>query len=440
MRFSRWLLGGFIVLSCVVRAEELKGLPAGGDGAPDGSGESWQLLVAQTPLLEAANELEGLLKAVRPVPQADERPAGYSTIELDVESRTVLLYWKEGESVPAEVSTRLDTLRERGIDVRLRSSAFSAADLERLRDRLLELMLATASEVFVSVGPTPAGSGLTLEVLELTTEVVNAVGQVNSEMESVSAMGRGQYITTKIRPHRFVELQLPTATRENDFPGYWGGSRLIFPGGTGCSSGFAVGSAYGRYLLTAEHCLATVPPVLPRLVYNGGVPIGTAEGPNEELDTARVSVVDAWPRIFDGPLGGEFSKPVVGRSGNFVGAWLCTSGAYSGVRCNIKITAVQEVNGNNRGHAVRELVRAYEVNYASAAGVGDSGGPVFSLSSDPSKVIAHGTISFGDVKYFPAPCTGVIWSNGMERLCSSIFLFTEINNALDHHGVWLATE
>jgi hypothetical protein len=110
--------------------------------------------------------------------------------------------------------------------------------------------------------------------------------------------------------------------------------------------------------------------------------------------------------IYDGRVGtGEFSKPVAGASHSYVGDWLCTSSGYSGAVCNIRVTATNASSWTNEGPKV-ELVRAEQIDHIAPVGQGDSGGPVFSLTADYSKVIAKGIITSADSSAVTT-CTGV---------------------------------
>lgn len=84
----------------------------------------------------------------------------------------------------------------------------------------------------------------------------------------------------------------------------------------------------------------------------------------------------------------------MGRAANNLGEYVCTSGSFSGVRCNIKIVDDSQTVTIS-GHSVPYIVEAYRMDGTAATGEGDSGGPVFALSSNPAKVIARGTISAG---------------------------------------------
>jgi hypothetical protein len=71
----------------------------------------------------------------------------------------------------------------------------------------------------------------------------------------------------------------------------------------------------------------------------------------------------------------------------------------------------------------------------SAAGPGDSGGPVFELPNpDDGWAIAKGLISGGEPRTTPAPCTGV-----PRNRCSSTLYYADMTQTLAYYGATLLT-
>ena len=197
-----------------------------------------------------------------------------------------------------------------------------------------------------------------------------------------------------------------------------------------CSTGFAIAIGGVSKMLSAGHCGANG-----GSAYDGGGQyMGTISGDTNAYDTLYINTSSAG-RIYDGGVGtGEFSKPVVGASHSYVGDWLCTSGAYSGARCNEQVIAVNVTIWV--GYYIYGMVRAEQVNHTNAVGNGDSGGPVFSLSADPNKVIAKGTVSAIDTSTSVA-CTGIPTGNG--RTCAWRFYYADVVNSLNRYGAAIVT-
>jgi secreted trypsin-like serine protease len=86
------------------------------------------------------------------------------------------------------------------------------------------------------------------------------------------------------------------------------------------------------------------------------------------------------------------------------------------------------------GYFITE-VYAQRTDGTTAAGQGDSGGPVYAQTSNPYEIVAKGIISAGDGAS-PVPCAGDA-SNGRE--CFSSIYWISINNALSDFGATLNT-
>jgi hypothetical protein len=167
--------------------------------------------------------------------------------------------------------------------------------------------------------------------------------------------------------------------------------------------------------------------------------MGTVSGDNNSYDRLYINT-SSEGRIYDGGVGtGEFSKPVVGASHSFVGDYLCTSGAHSGARCGIQVKTInQTVYFPDFNYYIYQLVRAEQLNHTNAGGNGDSGGPVFSLSADPNKVIAKGTLTGGDLTNTQVSCTGIPTSS--TRHCAWRIWYVDVVNSLSAYGASIITD
>jgi hypothetical protein len=151
-------------------------------------------------------------------------------------------------------------------------------------------------------------------------------------------------------------------------------------------------------------------------------------------------VSSAGGRIYDGGVGyGEYSKAVKGWGDAYVGLYLCTSGAYSGARCDIQVVSSDTWYYDWIGIQYVFMVRAEQISHLNAVGEGDSGGHVFSLINGGADTWARGIISAGDLDGAPATCSGVLNTNGTNRRCSWVLYYGLIRRALDLQGMWLIT-
>jgi hypothetical protein len=350
-------------------------------GAPaDGlsSDEVGEAMRNQGSVLDAAEELD---RAV-----AETRLTGLGGIQVSVLDREVNLYWN-GE-LPADaleaIERRLDDL---GSDVGLRvlPARYTQQTLQEEAAQFRNNPQAYPGVHRVTV--LPDGSGL----------------EVGVSSADAGEQARSSFIVD-IRV--VVEEGFdPWFSRRNDIPPYWGGAVVSSTTGGPCSSGFAAWRrkawleplsgprppGYDSHMLTAEHCGGAGA----TWTDGGGDSMGPSERVDRSLDSVSIRTTSA-PRIYDGGAqpGTEFSKPVVALGRNWPGAWVCTSGAATGVHCDIQIIST-ETTLNWGDHTSYRVAIGEQVSKRAAGGKGDSGGPVFMLTPDFSGVIGVGIINGG---------------------------------------------
>jgi hypothetical protein len=382
---------------------------------PDGF-ESWQEVWSmQERLNSAADEISSAARAAG--------GDGLAGIVADPEERAVRLYWHGAMPDAVEV-----TVAEADVPVRTFAARYGAEELAAQARRLVEDG-DTGSPRITSAAPMFDGSGI-----EITVDGPAAAGYRHPAVQALTTRnGAGPRVQVRSAP------ALDQTSRWNDNVPFYGGAAIQFSSGSGCSTGFAVRRltlgfiphSYG--LLTAGHCGSTGD----RAVNGNNISMGLVTDDYDSRDIMIVGNVLDLPlvggRMYDGGVHtGEFTKPVKGTMSSHVGNFVCTSGAYSGARCNIKVTHVNQAATNERGQVVWPLVRAAEQSGQNAAGEGDSGGPVFGLSgSQNENVIAAGTIVGGMDQ---VPCTGIT-----DRACYSTMYYADIIGALDHFDTHIVT-
>ncbi|MGW7201748.1 S1 family peptidase [Streptomyces chryseus] len=215
------------------------------------------------------------------------------------------------------------------------------------------------------------------------------------------------------------------------YSGRWGGESP-FEGGieiNGCSAAFggvkvdANGSIADKPV-TAAHCFLGPAggAVYTGNANTGRVYVGRVEEINRTLDSVIIAIDPAssyaW-RMWDGGVrdGTEYTKPVAGTAAPRSGAYVCTSGAWSGVHCDIKITKTGTTLDWGT-HVSTRVAIADQIHGQIAAGSGDSGGPVFMLTSNFSQVLATGVVIGGDT-HRSTSCTY------LSTRCSSRLYFTD---------------
>jgi hypothetical protein len=371
------------VLLTPVAAQARPELP--GAGAAPGGFASWADLMKMQNRLNAAAERIVATSAT-----------GYAGIVAAPENRELRVYWKG--TPPAGAASLIQQLRG-SVPVKVLPAAYSQSEL------LGEAARVIRSPGVSAVSPNADGSGLTVSMRPGLTALALPATSVRVVRQDGFAPG--------------------LASRGNDFAPYWGGARW-----NGCSTGFAIWVGGVTKMLSAGHCADNGNNAFD----GGGDFMGTVSGDNNSLDRLYINTSSAG-RIYDGGVGtGEFSKPVVGAAHSFVGNWACDSGAYSGARCNIQVKAVNQTV--NVGYLIFQLVMAEQVDHTNAIGNGDSGGPAFSLSADPNKVIAMGTNTAIDLST-EVPCTGVPTGGG--RHCAWRFWYVDVVNSLSAYGASIVT-
>lgn len=363
-----------------------------GAGTPPGGFASWaELMRVQAQLDAVADRVSGL------------RDSGLGGVEVSAETRQLRVHWKG--AVPAELR-KLGSSMPSGTTMSIRPAAHSLGELAAAATRISELTdVASVS---------PAADGSRVEVsLNRKRATSDSQTKVRGKAGAV-AVG-------------FLAQSEPALaySRGNDSPPYWGGARW-----NGCSTGFAIWVGGASKMLSAGHCAANG-----SAAYDGGGDyMGTVSGDSDAYDRLYINTSSAG-RIYDGGVGsGEFSKPVTGAAHSYVGDWLCDSGAYSGARCGIQVKAVNVTI--YVGYYIYQTVRAEKVDLTAAIGNGDSGGPVFSLSADPNRVIAKGTNTAIDLGT-QAPCTGIPESS--TRRCAWRFYYVDVVNSLNAYGASIIT-
>jgi hypothetical protein len=347
----------------------------------------------QAKLLPLANRLE----------EAASGKGGLAGISLDVPAGVVNLYWKG--KVPKVVQVAAEKAPE-DTRVKIHRANHAAEELRANAKRILEKWGLSSGGPVHRITPLPDGSGL-------------EAGLVSSPATSKQPVVSDPWVV------RTTTEEVPAL-----YDGRWGGDSP-FEGGIGiggCSVSFSGNRYWSPRLVTAAHCFDNVGDP----VYTGNLRVGHVEEIDRRLDSAVISV-DApstvYPAIWDGGVkdGTEYTKPVVGAQAPRVGALVCTSGAYSGAHCDIKIknTGTTLDWGTHKSYSVSI---ADQLDGHIAAGSGDSGGPVFMLTGDYSATLATGVIIGGDAQR-SVPCTYY------SKQCSSRLFFTDFTKVKSRWGL-----
>jgi len=389
------IAAGFHYTVALRRVPNLAADATAGDlpgGPPPGGFSSWAELMQVQAALDA---------------QADAVTAlggGLGGIVVDPEARRLTVSWKG--AVPARLGDLAATMPV-GTVLQIRPAAYSRTEL---LDAVTHL---TALPEVNSAGPEADGSGVSVGR--------RAGGEaVRASVAAKVAAAAG------VTVHEVTAGPLDLFGRSHATPPYYGGA--AWWGRFECSTGFAFYLDGRRKMLTAGHCAENGDSA----VAGNGAVMGTVERKDAAHDRLLIDTPEGsggW--IWDGGVaemgGTEFTKPVIGAAHSYTGDYVCSSGALSGAQCNIKVTGTDISWKTPDGNTVVQLVKAEQQDHRAAIGNGDSGGPVFSLSRDPNKVIAKGTITGSD-DGDQASCQGVPGDN--TRRCQWRFLYVSVGYSL----------
>ncbi|MFD7324185.1 hypothetical protein ACFV9D_24295 [Streptomyces sp. NPDC059875] len=189
-------------------------------------------------------------------------------------------------------------------------------------------------------------------------------------------------------------------------------------------------------MLTAAHCGMDG-----EFKARTGERIGDAILKRRDLDITVIGVDGAvGGYYYDGPWNTDNGKHVVGWNTNYIGDYVCTSGAMSGVHCNNKVSSIEDSIIQDDGTKVGPVVFAQRTNLQDVShSKGDSGGPVVT-SPDGTygfDMEARGIISVGRGE--PVVCIPNETVDPTVR-CFGTVGYIPMGTIINTFGIRLATE
>ncbi|MGC4793205.1 hypothetical protein ACLQ3H_03725 [Micromonospora saelicesensis] len=326
--------------------------------------------------------------------------SGFGAAVADPEKRHATIYWKG--QVPQAIQTLIDG-QSRIVPINVLPAKYT--EQEMLRDSKL---LAKRQDV-AQVGPSPDAQGVQVKL------------HPGTAVPTTSSLRASTGIASDILFRGFAGKRA-MVTRQNDSTPYYAGARTNLNRLGNCTTSFTVNHGGRTKLLYAAHCGTTV-------TDGANDAMGAVTNRNTTRDISLIDVRGS-ARVWDGPWNeSSYTKAVQGATFSNVGNTLCTSGSFSGIRCGIKVTANNQYSG---GYG--PLVYAQKTDHGSAAGGGDSGGPVFQLPSpNNGKVIAKGIILATHLNA-SAPCVGAATHS-----CAWEFDYADVTQTMSFLGATIAT-
>ncbi|HEU4408213.1 MAG TPA: ricin-type beta-trefoil lectin domain protein [Polyangiaceae bacterium] len=373
------------------------------DARPPAGFASWaELMRLQSQLNDAATRIQ---QAAEASPRN-----GYAGVIAAPENQELIVYWQG--VVPPDVQAVIDEQKAL-VPVRVVSARYTQSQL------LAEVQRLAANPDFGEVGPRIDGSGV-----EVRWAKGRSAAPDIAATDLLASASVAVFVTSadgEVAPTLFDCADGASYCREDDTPAYWAGARTEV-----CTVGWAINWNGSSRLLTAGHCANNGDMVRD----GGGDNMATVFNDNDSRDTQMIGA-SGGARMWDGGWqNSTFTKPVVGATPSNVGNWICTSGSRTGARCHIQVKAT-----NVSFAGTFPMVRAEHMDKTTAAGQGDSGGPVFELSFDHSHVIAKGTITGGD-GFTQTPCVGENWAG---RVCAWRIYYADVSQTLANYGASMAT-
>lgn len=363
--------------------------------APPAPFTTWdELWLAQERLNDAAEQIDAAAEAA-----SDDRRA--STI-ADPTIGSLILYWKGTPS--AAVQQAIASARQTVPVTLIASAPYTAKELAAEAARI-----AASSPRFAGVTPRPDASGLTVQWLD---------GQQDPQVAADTIARASVDVVFDSKP----ALGLPERTSRQDDAAPYRGGALTQTAIRYCTASFSISHpTQGRAMLYAAHCASSGEQVWD----GGGQLMGTVINRNASRDVSAIKVSSNQGQVWDGGPQSNFAKAVYDAHPSRVGNYFCTSGAFTGVVCGGKVTAV-DFSYSTFSHLV---VWEHPEGKAMIGG-GDSGGPAYALHST-GKVVAQGIIH-GGMSGQTATCIGT--PGGTGRTCYKKGYFADVRGTIDWMG------
>lgn len=363
---------------------------------------TYQLMRAQIPLDQAAQRIRDSAAGTR------AGRSGFVQVRVSAERRALTVYWHG--HVPAAMRHLFSALRSH-VRLAVRPARYSLAELNAAVSQVFRSHRGTVE----SAGPLTDGSGIQVGVAghapALSPRTARKLFRTTVPVTVYSAHP-AQLLTCQ--PNQ-ADNAGPGSRCDDLPPNFWGGAVIsVFANGfinSFCSTGFGVHFSNGSTgILTAGHCVRGPDAPSGSSWWNGQATTelgGTASSPYIASATTAshdsgviVTPQGSGHQYYDGSsiFSGDThnTKTVAGQQAANPGDWVCESGSFGGVLCNVHVQSTGQTKlFDNNTHKISGLAIASGANSGQPTG-GDSGGPVFSLASGAGRVTAKGTVTGTD--------------------------------------------
>lgn len=370
---------------------------------------------------------------VDPGAAALRRSKGYVSIAFDLGERVVNVYWH------GPTNSKLRPVQERarraGFTVVVNQTNVSAAKVERGIRGILSRKNQLPGKL-TSIGPAADGSGIQIAMSsELTSASKEAIRSKAFQLSQVPIVEVA---------HREAE---PALDRQNDTPtSANGGARIESQrANRRCTVGWPIHVGSDERVTTATHCSRWE---TGQTWYGDTDPLerfwGWNDGGTPNLDAMTIDSPDLYtrPYIWHGSYYTTDRLPIRGPVAPVVNNTACISGSVSGSSCMMTITATNQhhIIYDEFGNPLYTVYPAFYLevpsNLPGAAGGGDSGAPIYRMTTDGG-VVAYGQFSAGTRELQDGEpgedCRGV------QEECGRFLLGPHINSILGRYDARLET-
>jgi hypothetical protein len=350
---------------------------------------------------------------------------GFYESAVDIAARRMTLQW-HGSS-PVQASAVAEGKR-RGLTVVIKHVPYTRASVERATKLLLNPKNSAKINGFkvTSVaGPTDTDDRITV--------AGTTAGKAHATAADISRIAGSLAASTKTLTGlnaAFVPgiKSVPYLTRSTDISPFNAGGMMRGSNGSGCTSGFGIRRSGFVWTTTARHCDAASWTAWDRPSSSYGSRYSADAGTG-----ARMLTGDGFYWMFDGAWNNSsgYHKTVSGLADVSKGSSICSSGANSGVHCNLIVDNM--VESFNDGYGSFSSIRVH-ARSGIAGAHGDSGGPMLIPNSDGVHVWAVGILQ-GSNETQTSSCGSL----RISTTCSAYVEFTSERVFLNNMGATLRT-
>jgi hypothetical protein len=397
-----------------------------GQGVPDSS-DAFQALKSAIGLdgMKNQEDLNSFKTWLISLPGVADQ--GFYESGVNIATRSMTLQW-HGDSALQDRAVAEGA--RRGLKIVIKHVGYTRASVDRAMALLLDPKNSAklgGFQVHSVAGPTVENDNLTVAGT-VTGKAATTAADISARAPSLAPAAKA--LTGLGATFVVGQKSIPYTTRSTDVGAKNAGGMIRGSDGGGCTSGFAIKRSGYTWTTTARHCTAAS--------YRSW-DLDTAQSQYGNSYTAdagtgnRMLTGDGFYWMFDGAWNNSagYHKTVWGLADVSQGNAICSSGANSGVHCNLIVENMNEAF--NDGFGSYSSIRVHAQSGIAGAH-GDSGGPMLIPASDGTHVWAVGMLQ-GSNQAQTSSCGSL----RVATTCSAWVEFTSERVFLNNMGATLYT-